>query len=129
MASARNALDWAASMSRKPWHAGNHCNITFDEFVRREWSPGRWGARGLFGARRPPFCPKYEGAGGRLPMLYESAGGAPPADVLELRTWKARRALELCQVCDACPGTTGPCTSCTGLQLPAWTDRRALELC
>ncbi|KAK9843701.1 hypothetical protein WJX81_002991 [Elliptochloris bilobata] len=94
----RNALDWAASMSRKPWHAGNHCNITFEEFVRREWSPGRWGVRGLFAPRRPPFCPKYEGAHARLPMLYESARGVPPADVLELRTWKARRALELCQV-------------------------------
>lgn len=84
-------------MSRQPWHAANHCNISFEEFLRRKWSPGHWGHPGVLGPRRPPYCPKYEGMHRRLHMLYERAGGASPADVLELRAWKARRALELCQ--------------------------------
>ena len=37
----RNAFDWTASMSRHPWHATNHCNTTFLEFMQREWSPGK----------------------------------------------------------------------------------------
>ena len=37
----RNAFDWTASMFRHPWHATNHCNTTFPEFLEREWSPGR----------------------------------------------------------------------------------------
>ena len=28
-------------MSRHPWHATNHCNTTFLEFMQREWSPGK----------------------------------------------------------------------------------------
>ena len=28
-------------MFRHPWHATNHCNTTFPEFMEREWSPGR----------------------------------------------------------------------------------------
>ena len=37
----RNAFDWTASMFRNPWHATNHCNVTFPEFMDKEWSPGR----------------------------------------------------------------------------------------
>jgi hypothetical protein len=37
----RNAFDWTASMYRHPWHAANHCNVTFSEFMEKEWSPGR----------------------------------------------------------------------------------------
>lgn len=28
-------------MFRTPWHATNHCNATFYEFLEREWSPGK----------------------------------------------------------------------------------------
>jgi len=96
-------------MSRQPWHAANHCNITFPEFVTREWAPGRWGAPGLLGPPRPPYCPKYEGARRRLGMFYERAGGRAPADVLKLRAWKARRALELCQARGPPGRSAGPC--------------------
>ena len=48
-------------MSRKPWHAGNHCNVTFNEFVRREWSTGRWGQRGLLGAAPAAVLPQVRG--------------------------------------------------------------------
>ena len=44
----RNALDWTASMFRHPWHATNHCNTTFPEFLEREWSPGRLAGKLLF---------------------------------------------------------------------------------
>ena len=34
-------------MFRHPWHATNHCNVTFPEFMHREWSPGRLAGKRL----------------------------------------------------------------------------------
>ena len=46
-----------------------------------------------------PWCPKYDTRNNTQPTIYESLGGATYArNVLELRTWKALRALEVCQV-------------------------------
>ena len=45
-------MDWVASMHRHPWHAKNHCNVTFPHFVTREWSPMH-----LAGAFPPPPPP------------------------------------------------------------------------
>ena len=46
-----------------------------------------------------PWCPKYDTRNTTQPTIYESLGGAAYArNVLELRTWKALRALEVCQV-------------------------------
>jgi hypothetical protein len=39
-AKCRNAFDWAPSMYRTPWGAREHCNISWDDFLRAEWSPG-----------------------------------------------------------------------------------------
>ena len=36
----RNAFDWAPSMHRTPWGAREHCNASWEEFLRAEWSPG-----------------------------------------------------------------------------------------
>lgn len=33
-----------------------------------------------------------------MPMIYENIGGLYAANILELRSWKASRALEICQV-------------------------------
>jgi hypothetical protein len=35
-------------------------------------------------------------------MIYEDVGGMYAANILELRAWKASRALEICQVCWPC---------------------------
>ena len=47
-------MDWTQSFYRHPWHVTNHCNVTFSEFLVREWGPGA-----LADVQRP-FCPKYE---------------------------------------------------------------------
>ena len=46
-----------------------------------------------------PFCPRYDTNRTRMPMIYENIGGAHASNILELRTWKTARALEICQVC------------------------------
>ena len=45
-------MDWLASMHRHPWHAKNHCNVSFPDFVLREWSPGP--LAGLLASRACP---------------------------------------------------------------------------
>lgn len=93
----RNAFDWAASMHRHPWHATNHCNTSsFAEFLVREWSPGKLAGRPNW-LHAAPFCPKYDTNQRRMPMIYENIGGLYASNILELRTWKAARALEICQ--------------------------------
>lgn len=81
-ASCRNVLDWTTSLFNKPWHAQNHCNISFSEFLVREWSLGDF-------AQEPhlmPPCPKY--VVGMRPYYEVSTQGEHPRDVLELRSWK-----------------------------------------
>lgn len=57
------------------------------------------------GAGRPnwlhaaPWCPKYDTKNNTQPTIYEKLGGdAYARNILELRSWKALRALEVCQV-------------------------------
>jgi hypothetical protein len=134
-------------MHRHPWHAANHCNTTFPEFLDREWSPGGLAGAArhemtatqgahfpggehfpctqdchqtlpfplhhlhwhLFVTGRPnwlhgrPYCPKYDTNTSHMPMLYESIGGVYAENILELRAWKAARAVEVCQVFAALP--------------------------
>ena len=46
-----------------------------------------------------PWCPKYDTRNNTQPTIYEMLGGDTYArSVLELRRWKALRALEVCQV-------------------------------
>ena len=45
-----------------------------------------------------PWCPKYDTNHSNMPMIYETFSGAWAQNILELRAWKARRILELCQV-------------------------------
>ncbi|BDA47078.1 hypothetical protein COCOBI_09-5330 [Coccomyxa sp. Obi] len=93
----RNAFDWTASMHRHPWHATNHCNTSsFAEFLVREWSPGKLAGRPNW-LHPAPFCPRYDTNRTRMPMIYENIGGVHASNILELRTWKAARALEVCQ--------------------------------
>ena len=46
-----------------------------------------------------PWCPKYDTKNSTQPTIYERLGSDVYArNVLELRRWKALRALEVCQV-------------------------------
>ena len=46
-----------------------------------------------------PWCPKYDTKNSTQPTIYERLGDETYAqNVLELRQWKALRALEICQV-------------------------------
>ena len=46
-----------------------------------------------------PWCPKYDTRNSTQPTIYERLGSDVYAqNVLELRQWKALRALEVCQV-------------------------------
>ncbi len=46
-----------------------------------------------------PWCPKYDTKNSTQPTIYERLGDETYAqNVLELRQWKAVRALEVCQV-------------------------------
>ena len=70
-----------------------------------------WAASCLLVAGRPnwrhaaPWCPKYDTNHSTQPTIYERMGGAHARNILELRSWKAQRALELCQVAP-CPLAT-----------------------
>ena len=67
-----------------------------------------WAASCPLAAGRPnwrhaaPWCPKYDTNHSTQPTIYERMGGAHARNILELRAWKAQRALELCQVAP-CP--------------------------
>ena len=77
---------------------------------------GIWAASCLLAAGRPnwrhaaPWCPKYDTNHSTQPTIYERMGGAHARNILELRSWKAQRALELCQVAPR--------------PLPTWHPRR-----
>ena len=43
-------------MSRHPWHATNHCNTTFLEFMQREWSPGKLAGEACAGDAYAILC-------------------------------------------------------------------------
>ena len=45
-----------------------------------------------------PWCPKYDTNHSTMPMIYENFAGVYAQNILELRAWKARRILEVCQV-------------------------------
>lgn len=78
-------LDWTTSLYRHPWHAQNHCtNITFPEFLSREWSLGTYADEP---ASMPP-CDKYPAA--MKPYYEVSNEGRHPVNVLELRSWKVQ---------------------------------------
>ena len=73
-------MDWVASMHRHPWHAKNHCNVTFPEFPAREWSPMH--LAGAIPCPSPP-APVMErmlgGAGLQMPVMLLLVGHASPA--------------------------------------------------
>ena len=48
------------------------------------------------------FCNKYESKDNRYEVLYEKKDGRYAHNILELRAWKARRAIELLQVSCTC---------------------------
>lgn len=44
------------------------------------------------------YCPKYDLPHNRHPVIYERRDGRYAQNVLELRAWKARRAIKMLQV-------------------------------
>ncbi|KAK9802578.1 hypothetical protein WJX73_006675 [Symbiochloris irregularis] len=92
----RNVIDWAVSLYKRPWFAANHCNVTFHEFVTKPWTPGNLSGS----APDPAFCPKYENwtsdKARHSNMYYENGAGEYPDNVLQLRSWKLQRQLQLC---------------------------------
>ena len=44
------------------------------------------------------ICPKFENPDERHPVIYEQQNGRYARNILELRAWKTRRAVELLQV-------------------------------
>ena len=57
-------------MFRHPWHATNHCNTTFPEFLEREWSPGR-----LAGKLHFPNEESLEASSLSISLLQDPAKG------------------------------------------------------
>ncbi|KAK9809430.1 hypothetical protein WJX73_006468 [Symbiochloris irregularis] len=92
----RNAIDWAVSLYNQPWFAALHCNVTFHEFLTKEWSYGNTSRQD----RPPPFCHKYEAwtpeSSYSSNMYYEDRQGRFAKNVLELRAWKLQRQLQVC---------------------------------
>lgn len=85
-----------------------------------------------------PWCPKYDTRNSTQPTIYERLGGATYArDVLELRTWKALRALEVCQVAlrllllaeaSSCSSVCSTTAGSLLLQRHSWNGNLAIEL-
>ena len=44
------------------------------------------------------YCPKYDLPHNRHPVIYERQNGRYAQNILELRAWKARRAIKMLQV-------------------------------